>query len=260
MRSLIESYDRERVGVCLPAVANWELTKGSHGTLPASLRSISARPDAVTFARPTRHLKAYEKAFKRPVDDLIRDPKLTDNIRDVLTGLRDDTHDIDPSTIDRVRAFWGERVAKEDDAKFVRELEAVHRKNLDQSRANVIRNALNAEPPDRGPFRDYLAEAMGTLDHLADFLVAMDYGRVTARKVAAFPSFSLLHLFGLQALALRWRVLGGVEIAKAARLENDMIDVEYATLATYGGGLASEDAGVFATYGDILAVAERLWQ
>src|SRR5262249_15431990 len=154
VRDLLKSYDRSRVGVYLPAVANWELTKGSHGTLPASLRAISARPEAITFARPVRHLKAYEKAFKRPVDDLIRDSKLTENIRDVLTGLRDDTHEVDPRTIDHVRAFWRERVACEEDVKFVRDLEAVHRKQLDQGRANSIRNALNANPTDPGPFRD----------------------------------------------------------------------------------------------------------
>jgi hypothetical protein len=259
VRGLLETHKRDSIGVYLPAVANWELTKGSNETLPASLRAISARPEAITFARPTKHLKAYEKAFKCPIDDLIQDPKQTDNIREVLCGLRDDIHELAPKTIDRVRAFWRERVAREEDARFVRELEAVHRKMLDQTRANAIRNSVNADPPDRGPFRDYLAEAMGTLEDLADFLIAMDYGQVTARKVSAFPCFSLLHLFGLQAIALRWRVMGGVGTAKVARLENDMIDVEYATLAAYGSGLISEDAGALATYGDILAVAERLW-
>lgn len=254
---LIERYQTKGTPIYLPAIANWELLKESPETLRASLELMSEMPEAFGFARETMYLKSAEMKYRRPIDDLVCDKRLTTNLRAVLRGIRDDTHAIDLDTVERARTFWKSRV--ENSVNILRQLEAVHRKELSQAHANEIRAALNQTPSNRSPFRAYLVEAIGGRDALAPFLVSMGYGFATARKAAAFPGFSVLHLFGLLGLALRWRVLGGADTAKESKLENDMADVEYATLAAYGGTLVSFDVGALATFEDIRSVVARMW-
>ncbi len=257
VQPLLDEYDRAATGIYIPAIANWELTKGTDDTLPASLRLLAQRPEAVSVAFHTYVVKGHEKKYKRRVD--IVDNRHTRNIRDVLRGLRDDTREIDPATVAVVREHWRKLLDREDDANVLRQLEQIHRRELAQSRANLIRDALQADPPDRRPFRTYLVEALGDREDLARFLVGVDYGHVTARKLAAFPSISLLYLIALHAMALRWRVFGGVAGARDDRLQNDMVDAEYAVLAAYGRDLVTRDAGARAMYEDLISVAGTLW-
>ena len=64
-----------------------------------------------------------------------------------------------------------------------RELEAVHRKELDKSRANVIRNALNAEPSTISRMLQGLARALRRrADVRADFDARVSGVRVTWQR------------------------------------------------------------------------------
>jgi hypothetical protein len=258
---LLDDYDRNGVRILLPAISHWELSKGgTAGTVEASMRILARRPEALGIARHTYVFKRNEKKYRRPLGlDTLLDRPHTENFHDVLRGLRDDTHTVDPATIEAKRDHWRTVLDHEEEPRVLRQLADLHRHELAQPRANEIRRALQGDPADRGLFRDYLREAVGDRDHLAAFLVAVGYGHVTAKRLTTFASFSILHLIALHAVALRWRIFGGAEGASDAVLENEMIDVEYAVLASYGRGLVTADAGARATYDDLLAVASELW-
>jgi hypothetical protein len=63
VRGLIESFDRTGIGTIYPPYQTGSLPKDR---LSASLRAISVRPQAITFARTIKQLNAYERAYKRP--------------------------------------------------------------------------------------------------------------------------------------------------------------------------------------------------
>ena len=258
---LLDAFDRDGVLIVLPAISHWELSKGgTESTAEASLKIVSRRPEAFCVARHTFLFKRDERRYRHrlALAGLI-DPRHTENMRDVLRGLRDDTHTIDPTTVRAKRDHWRQVLDHEEDPRVLRELTALHRQQLPQPRANLIRRALQGDSADRGPFREYLLEAVGGLDDLAAFLVGVGYGHVTARRFTRFPSFSILHMIALQAVALRWRVLAGSASAADHVLENEIIDAEYAVLASYGRGLITGDLGARATYEDVLAVGSKLW-
>jgi hypothetical protein len=217
VRPLLEAHKQEGIGILLPAVAHWELTKGADMTLPLSFRLLAARPEAVSSARHSYVFKRLErKDRKRLRMRAIVDHGHTRNIRDVLRGFRDDTHYIDPATIAAVRNHWRAVLDHENEPKILRQLVAVHQRECPQPIANRIRAALDRDPPDRGPFNAYLRDAVGGRVALATFLRRVGYGSSMAKRLTRFPSFSLLHLVGLLAVALRWRVYGGASAAMNA--------------------------------------------
>jgi hypothetical protein len=67
-------------------------------------------------------------------------------------------------------------------------------------------------------------------------------------RISRFPSYDeLLNHYTFryslcgQLLAVRWGAHGGADGAKIRRLRNDLIDLHFATCATYFDGLMSED-------------------
>lgn len=260
LRRVHQAHDRDGLHVMLPVMAHYEMTKGAPWTLARSLGGLAARPEAFSVAQHGFLLRAEERRTKRGLRiSQITDHRNTRNVRDVMRGLRDDTHDVDPTTIANVRDFFRRILDHEDEPHVMRELVKIHRRELPQVRANALRASLQQDPPDRRPFQGYLYEALGSHVHLAKFLRNVGQGSSRGKHLVKFPSFSLLHLIGLHAVALRWRIFGGIETAPAEILENDVIDVEYAVLAAYGRDYITGDRRARAVYEDVRAVASRLW-
>ncbi len=257
---LLANWERERVGIVLPSVAHWELTKGkTTGTIHSSFRLLAQRPEAVSFARHPYSLKGQEHFTKRPLRlATIVDHRHTQNIREVLRGLRDDTHVVDPETVLAKHAHWRALLDHENEPKILRQLIGVHRSVLPRPRASAIRSALQAG--NTSPFNAYLAEAVGGRAPLAMFLRGVGYGSSMSKRILRFPSVSILHYLALLAVALRWRVLGGGEGAKDDTLERAMIDAEYATIASLGRGYVTRDDGAREVYEAVVSVANRLWR
>jgi hypothetical protein len=138
------------------------------------MQILAERPDAVTVAWHSRVIKRREQQFKGRI--VVVDRRQTRAIRGVLRGLEADTHVPDPATITAVRDFWKGNVDAEEDAKILRQLETLHRNGLENAAANTIRRALQSEPPDRGPFRAHLAQAIGGLEGMERFLIRWTTG------------------------------------------------------------------------------------
>ena len=252
---LIAEFDRSGVGILLPSVASYELHKGSIGTLFASLRPLAARPEAVLVVDDTILFRVAEQRYRTQIHNVVN-AKWTGQLREVIAGL-DVGAEYDDDGVEAVRKAWSERLGRENNARIVRELEGVHRRVVPRERATEIRNALVAS--DRGPLREYLVEAIGGIEGIAEFLMGMGYGYKTARKLAAFPSFSALLFLALHALTLRWRVMSGIEGKKDEALVNDALDLEYVQLALYGQGFASIDRYALDAYADVQAIVAMLW-
>lgn len=260
LRRVHEAHETDGLRVMLPMMAHYEMTKGAPWTVARSLVGLARRPEALSVAQHGFLLRAEERRTKRPLRmSQITDHPSTRNVRHVMRGLRDDTHEIDPITIAKVRDSFRRILDHENEPYIMRELVGIHRRLLPQARATALRTSLQADPPDRSPLQDYLAEAIGGHVSLAKFLRGVGQGSSRGKHLVKFPSFSLLHLIGLHAVALRWRVFGGIENAKDEALENDAIDVEYAVLATYGRDYITEDRRARGVYEDVRSVAARIW-
>jgi hypothetical protein len=251
----VADFQASGTGILLPAHAIYELSKGTASGMTASLALLSLAPDAVTIARPSIILKRLEKESRRPCVDVV-DRRYTDNVREVLSKLP--THDIDPVTVDAVRAHWRRILDREQHARALRQLQDIDRRDVDQATANAVRRSLPGNPPKRELLIDALIDVLGGLVGIAQFLVTVGYKLNVATRLTREGSFSALHLIAYRAFSLRFRIEGGLSGRKDTTLENDGLDLEYVLFGLRCKGLRSADARAVDAFVVARAAAERL--
>jgi hypothetical protein len=253
---LLRDFNAASVSVMLPLVAIFELSKGTVGTLSASLTYLRHQPEAVTIGIHSEDVRDRERRFRSPVLDLV-DRRYTANIRSLLHGINMG-EEIDPLTVTNVASFMRATLDVSRHPSAMRSLVEAHRRDLPNPRANIIRAALQRS--DRAPFREYLLEkALGGPGDVAILLRALGYGYKTSAKLVAYPSFSALFALAYTVRGLCWRIMGGAETCKDGLLENDGLDLEYVLLALYGRDYVTVDAGARTLYEDMLFVCRAFW-
>jgi hypothetical protein len=261
VRPLLEAFDNGGPGIVLPWIVWREYTKSDKplDTTIASLRELSARPEAVCMAIPMQVVRGREQDYGCVVE-YIEDVRFTRTLRALLHALRTGGAMLDAyeAKLPEHKAWAEDMSGLTDYDAALRGLVAGARETVSRTDANELRAAL--ENDNRAPLRAYLAQHCGR-EWIVRQLTSKELGYTgrKAERLTRQPSMAPLTILAAVQAGLLWHLWKGIEQQTADDLEREGNDIEYALLAVRCHGFVTKDTEARERYEDLLEVATRIW-
>jgi hypothetical protein len=228
-----------------------ELLKGDNweGRLRAGFARISAVPELIAMARSVPELIRMEAQSGTPAHAQIEDPEMRSGIRSLLAD---------------------SQVGKGRSLDFMRaRIEATKTKVLPQyldgptNKDKIAKYVELFETQFGGSERRKLSDPMYRREQLAKPVWSKMIARILTSVGFANPatlafrnSVQVQSIFAEVLIAMRWYRDNGIIDAIAAKLTNDLMDAEYAVIASLCTGFATEDGRSRTMWEDLTSIAQ----